>query len=133
MSKTVKATLPPIDGGAISTLQQHRRGACLTDLSAAIRDVVAAVNATGRAGGVTLKLTIKPAGKKNAGELIVEDDIITKLPKEEKGGSIFYADDDNNLRRDDPNQRNLELREVPEPVTHKPLKEAEQPAKVASA
>lgn len=111
MSKKTNAVAnPAIDGAFLAMMQQHRKGASLTDLSDAIRQVTEAVQLTGRPGSVTFKVSIRPASK--GGAMVVEDDISTKLPKSDKEGSIFFADDKHNLLREDPNQAVLPLRSI---------------------
>lgn len=106
-----------IDGAFLAVLQNHRRGAALSDLADAMREVTEAVQATGKAGVVTLKFKVRAAAK--SGAMIVEDEIKTTLPKTEAEGSIFFADADGNLLREDPNQRTLPLRTV-DPANEQP-------------
>ncbi|HUN01075.1 MAG TPA: hypothetical protein PLI96_11410 [Halothiobacillus sp.] len=92
-------------------LGEHRGGVLHDEISDALQEVVASVANEGKAGKLTLTITVKPA---NAGEgaLAVTDDIKLTLPKETKSGSIFFVSPENNLIREDPRQRSLELREV---------------------
>lgn len=101
---------PAVDTAFSSMLQFHRGGEVISDLSEALRAVSGAVMLTGRAGSVTLKVTIKPAAK--GGAMVVEDDITTKVPKADKQGSIFFADEAGNLLREDPKQFKLALRVI---------------------
>lgn len=112
MTKKNTAAQPAIDGAFLAMLQNHRKGEVLSDLAAALRLVSNAVQLTGRPGAVTFKLTVQPASKGTAGALVVLDDIGTRLPKEDKTGSIFFADEAGNLVREDPNQMTMELRMV---------------------
>jgi hypothetical protein len=103
---------PRIDGAFLAALQQQRRGACMSDLSDALRTLTAAVQSTGRAGELTLKLKVRPASKGAGNAVVVEDDIRLKDPKTEQPGSIFFADADGNLMREDPRQLNMTLQTV---------------------
>jgi hypothetical protein len=105
-------TSPPIDGAFLAMLQQQRRGECMNDLADAVRKLTTAVQLTGRAGDLVLKLTLRPASKGAGNALVIEDDIRLKEPKPEQPGSIFFADEDGNLLREDPRQLNMELRTV---------------------
>jgi hypothetical protein len=99
-------------------LREHRNGASHDELSDALQELVAAVTEEGKAGTLTLKITVKPA---NAGQgaLLVVDEIKTAPPKTTKSGSIFFASPDNNLVREDPRQPKLDLREIGPAAAHK--------------
>jgi hypothetical protein len=92
-------------------LSEHRNGVLHDELSDKLQELVAGVAEEGKAGKLTLTITIKPA---NAGEgaFAVSDEIKITPPKETKSGSIFFVSPENNLIRDDPRQRTLDLREV---------------------
>ncbi len=124
-TKSNAVVAPAIDGAFLSMLQAHRRGEALTDLAEAMRQVTEAVQLTGRPGNVTFKVNIRPASKAQ-GALVVEDDIVTKVPKADRQGSIFFADDHNNLLREDPRQTTLPLRTIDggKQEEAKPLKQA---------
>ena len=55
--------------------------------------------------------------------LIVESQVRTKLPEQDRGMTIFYATEDNQLVRNDPKQIQLPLRVVDIDQQHKELKE----------
>jgi hypothetical protein len=94
------------------TILQINNGAVVGELSEALREVVAAVRATGKSASITLTLRIAPASKGITDVLTVESQVKTKLPEPDRGITIFYATDDNNLVRNDPNQPMLPLRVV---------------------
>ncbi len=102
---------PGIDPAFLQLLQQHRRGDCLSDLSAAMREASKATQLTGKASTVTLKIKLAPTSSIK-GAISVCDDIKVTLPKEDKGGSLFYGAEDGSLLRDDPKQQHLELKTV---------------------
>lgn len=108
--KTTGGDGPGIDGAFVGLLQNHRKGGALSDLSAAVREVVDAVRATGKGGAIAFKIKVRSAAK--SGAMIVEDEIKITLPKTEAEGSIFFADGEGNLLREDPEQRKLDLRTV---------------------
>lgn len=96
------------------TLNQLRFGTLTEDLTAKLHELTQKCAETGRAGDLTLKLTLKP-GK--GGQIEVFDDIKLKLPKEERGSSIMFATPEGNLTREDPRQLQIEgLRVVDKPA-----------------
>lgn len=113
---------PAIDGAFLNIIGAHKNGLCVTDISAALKQVTAAVQLTGKGGSVTLVMNITPASKGDAGTLVFVPKVKTKLPETEAPGSIFYADADFNLVREDPNQATLPLRTVEKTNESAPLK-----------
>lgn len=89
-----------------TTVSTMRGGAADRAASAALEKVVEAVRATGKAGSVSLKITIQPL-KDGDGELEVKAKVGLTLPAEDIKSAIYYADDDNHLIRTDPRQGNL--------------------------
>lgn len=114
---------PAIDRAAMNILEAHKNGRIITDLSAALKQVTAAVQLTGKGGSVTLTMKINPASKGDASTLVFLPKVKSVIPESEVPGSIFYADADFNLVREDPNQAKLDLKEAPEAPAAKPLKE----------
>lgn len=92
-------------------LREHRNGVTHDELSDALNSLVADVTAEGKAGKLTLTISIKPADTKD-GALMVVDDIKVTPPKKTKSGSIFFVSPENNLVRQDPKQHNLPLRDI---------------------
>lgn len=89
-------------------LVQHARGRSERDLSAALRDLVRAVEETGKAGSLTYVLTIKP--QENADHaVLVTDEIKPKLPQLDRPASIFFADEAHRLVRSDPRQQTFDF------------------------
>lgn len=125
MKNQTTEAAPAIDRAFLNIVSAHKGGAVISELSAALKQVTAAVQQTGRAGTVTFKMSLRPAGKGTAGTLIFEGDVKTAPPKLDAQASIFYADGDFNLVREDPNQTKLDLRvaEAPDKPTE-PLRKA---------
>jgi hypothetical protein len=117
MNKTT--TLAPSGGGFIALLQQKAGGVALADLDQALADVVARAIGTHRKGSLTLKITIKPNAKRG---VKVIDELKVELPKEEVSESFFFAGDHGELLKNDPAQRELELRTVPDEAGAQPIK-----------
>lgn len=114
---------PSIDRAALNILEAHKNGRIITDLSAALKQVTAAVQLTNKGGSVTLTMKVTPASKGDASTLVFLPKVKSSIPEAEVPGSIFYADADFNLVREDPNQAKLDLKEAPEAPAAKPLKE----------
>ena len=91
-------------------LREHRNGLTHDELSDRLQELVAAVTEEGRAGKLTLTVTIKPMGKSDGLEVAAE--VKSAPPKQTPGVSIFFASPENNLVRQDPRQQTMELREV---------------------
>lgn len=104
-----------MSGKFFSTLRDCRQGTTLEELDSAVAEVVAAVKATGKAGKVMLSLTIRPPKKGGGRYLHVEDDVTTKVPKQDRTDTLFFTTADGSLTRQDPDQRALDLRPVPTP------------------
>ena len=102
---------------AIRLFQEHRGGATHEEISDAIREVTAAVTDEGKAGSVTITITIKPMGKGDGLEVAINTK--AKPPEQRIGTSVFFADGQNNLHRQDPRQQAMELREIGPSQAHK--------------
>lgn len=98
-----------IDPSFSNLLQQHRLGGCLDDLGQSLRDVTDAALLTGKAGMITLKLMVDPT---KSGAVEIYDDIVVKMPKAEKTGSLFFVGPDGILVRNNPNQLEMPLRSI---------------------
>lgn len=98
----------------MDTLGVLRRGRFVEDLQSELRSVVDAVRSTGKAGKLTVELTVKPAGRGDDVTLTVADRISTRMPAPDVGETILYATADGALSRRDPRQYDaFEPREVP--------------------
>lgn len=103
------------------TLREIRAGNCLDELSVHLNDLVAAVRNTGKAGDVTLKLKISPAGSGKVEAIQVDDTITLRMPELPKPSTLFFTTEDNNLSRIDPRQKEMVLRVAEDAAT--PAKE----------
>lgn len=82
-------------------------GATHSELSENLRDLVARVRDTGKAGSLTLTLVVAPRpGTRNQVE--IKDEIKLRVPQFARATSIFFAAEDNSLTRNDPNQPALD-------------------------
>ena len=112
----------PAAGNFIALLQGKTGGVSLADLDTELGELVATVQATGRAGTLTYKIKILPNAKKG---VRIEDTVDVKRPKEELGISYFWVGQGGALLRNDPNQTELQLRTVADDDAQ-PLKTAAQ-------
>ncbi len=86
-----------------------------SELTDAIAEVVRAVQDSGKAGSVTLKLTFAAAKLRDPAVLITPD-ITVKKPREPRDPSIRFTDDTGGLHRNNPRQAELPgLRDVNTP------------------
>lgn len=101
-------------------LFEQRRGALDAELSQELRELVNAVATHQKGGTLTLTVKVAPAsGDRDA--FVVLDDVKVTLPKGERSPAIWFADENGDLRRYDPRQLRIEVREhTPDP---KPIRE----------
>ncbi len=96
-------------------LQDLQNGEIHDELTVALHQLVQAIDATEKAGSLTLKLKITPNQK--SAMVFVDSDIKTNLPEMGRPSSMFYIDPNNHgLIRNDPKQMNfddLNIKEVP--------------------
>lgn len=100
---------PDLITHVINTL---RHGAAAEELSAALTECVDRANDTGKVATLTLILKIKPEGR--GGQYLLHDEVKTKLPALDKGGTLLFGTPDGNLQRQDPRQAGLDLKRIPD-------------------
>jgi hypothetical protein len=103
-------------------LQDLRDGRAHSELSGLLEELITKVKETGKGGGLTLTIKIKPATRGgDVDKVTVSDMISLDLPKPERGEDFFWLTDDNDLTRNHPRQQSLELREASssQPITFK--------------
>lgn len=87
-------------------LRDMRRGRIVDDATEALEEVVKAVDATEKAGSVTIKITVKPS-KDGGWEKTLSTAISTSIPRKDSPDAVFFSNADGDLVRDDPDQRPL--------------------------
>jgi hypothetical protein len=93
----------------------HAEATCvLADLVQRCRD-------TGKAGSMTVKVTIKPIGQAGGRQMGVSIEVDEKPPKYPPSPSVFFADDSGSLSRENPDQPVLDGLHVVEPKTPKEI------------
>jgi len=102
----------PIGNAFGRLLSEFRAGASLSELSEAMQACIAAVKESGKAAELKYVVKFTPSG--NA--IVVTDKVDRKLPGLEREQSIFFATEDNMLCRNNPAQKEFNLREVEKPV-----------------
>lgn len=100
----------------LDTLRELRGGVSLEELSAHLQALVASVQHTGKKGSLSYVITVRPASAGSTGQLILADAITVKEPKLERSSDIFFATQAGELTRRNPNQRELNLREIDKPA-----------------
>lgn len=90
-----------------SFLCQHARGRSERELSQRLRDLVEAVEESGKAGSITYTVTVKPEPRADHA-MLVTDSIKVKSPELDRPASIFFADEQYRLVRTDPRQLTFE-------------------------
>lgn len=97
-----------------ATVDALRYGTLGEELTKRLTSLTQACQERGKAGKITLTLTLKP-GK--GGQMEVFDDIKFVEPKEDRGSSIMFATPEGHLQREDPRQKSLPgIRSVEQPA-----------------
>lgn len=105
-------------------LTELNEGSTHSALTGDLAELLRTVQATGRAGSVTLKIKVAPATRSNSGyvdKVTITADRKLELPKPEQPADFFYLTDDGETTRNHPRQHDLPLRDVaaPNPTTFK--------------
>ena len=95
----------------VHTLNQLLHGATSEELSENLSNCVEAVRNTGKQATLTLKLTVKPIGQ-GTGQYEIRDKITAAIPELDRGMTLMFGTPEGNLEREDPRQKNLELKAV---------------------
>lgn len=98
MSSSILDTLRLLDGG------------CLVDkASDEIAKLVQAIDATGKPGSITIKVSLKRVG---GGALAADGRISSVIPKDAAPVTLLFPTPEGALLTEDPNQKRLDLRPV---------------------
>lgn len=90
------------------------KGALDDELTEELAEVVKQVRQTGKKGEVTLTITIQMLDKRHEDALKITPKVKTSIPTLDPYTTIMFSTADGDMLRDDPNQRSLDLRQVPE-------------------
>lgn len=88
------------------TLRDLRGGEVIEDLAAQLQELVQAVQITGRAGSVTLRLDVKPMDS-GTEAFVVADTITAKPPRIKSAGTVMFPTPEGNLTRQSQRQDEL--------------------------
>lgn len=97
----------------MDTLRELRNGRTHDELTDALAQLVAAVQATGRSGELKLVLKVVPPKGRESSYLTIEDAVTVKEPATDQGNTVFFPTADGSLSRQDPSQLELRLRGLP--------------------
>jgi hypothetical protein len=95
-------------------------GAAHAEASRLLHDLVAAVQAAGKKGTMSIVLQVAPL-KGSTSQVVVAAQVSSKPPKGEPAAAVFFLDDDGNLTRHDPKQLELDGLRVVEPKPAKTI------------
>lgn len=99
--------------GFVAVLQQKERQAkLLSEASRLLSDLSIAAIETGKKATLTLTMTLEPSGN----SINVATKLASKKPYSEEPMCIFYVDENGELTRNDPRQKEFELKEVRQAV-----------------
>jgi hypothetical protein len=94
-----KQAIRPFD----EILRAINNGQLNDDLTDEMTEVIAAIRKTGRAGKISVTLSLFPRGSDNS-QMEVRPSIKGVAPEMERRISLFYVNSDDGLQRDDPLQ-----------------------------
>ena len=105
------------------TLRHIGGGVFIDTASDKMKELVAAVDASGKAGKLTMEINVKKATR--GGAMHISGKVKLTKPAEEPMEALLFATPEGNLVADDPHQGKLDLKAIPsspEPVA--PIKTA---------
>jgi hypothetical protein len=108
MNDRTKAILE--NNPALRVLAEIDNGGLASELANELTGLVQASMAHGRAGEMTVKITVKPTG---ANKYEINAEAKPKPAKEKRTATTFFADEHFQLLRTDPNQKEIEFERVP--------------------
>lgn len=124
-----KIPVPVVTNVSSEVLQQHLDGELITEFSRVIQQAIQAVKEHGKRATINLELSITSTDVEGRA-VFVDGEVTSRLPKPPPRKSLFYTTDDNRLVKRDPNQREMELKEVIRPPAEAPI---DLSAKLAAA
>ena len=96
-------------------LVELNEGSTHAALTGDLGDLLRTVQATGRAGSLTIKVKVAPATRSNSGsvdKVTITADRKLELPKPEQPSDFFWLTEDGETSRNHPRQQDLPLRDV---------------------
>lgn len=92
-------------------LRDYRKGKAVDLASTRLAELVQAVDETGKAGEIIIKIKVKPQ-KGGGSEKTLAIDVKSKIPEMELPEAVFFSDADGDLHRIDPAQMEMTLRDA---------------------
>ena len=89
-------------------LREIDKGRLHAELSAKFQDLIQAVSEHGKAGSVTMKVTLTPPKGMDGDIVTLRGEVKLAAPQPNMNGTIFYVDEEFNLSRRDPRQGDIE-------------------------
>lgn len=86
--------------------REIRKGRAVDQATQLLAEVVAAVDATGKPGSVTVEMVVRPE-KGGGNQKTIAVKIKAKRPEHDVPESVFFSDVDGNLHRSDPDQAEM--------------------------
>ncbi len=90
-------------------LQQLAGGQTYQELGDRLTEIVLAVQETRKQGELTIRLKVKPNGEHG---VIIAEEVKSKAPEAPRAETLFYVTAAGHLKRDDPRQEKLPLRQI---------------------
>lgn len=90
-------------------LREVRRGAFSEEAGDQLAELVKSVVEHGKGGKMTIELSVRPAGKKNAA-LIITAKSTVKAPQDSPDETLMFPTPEGNLLTEDPRQQKLDLK-----------------------
>ena len=87
-------------------MREIRKGALVDAATDELAELVRAVQATGKAGTITIKIKVNPLGR-DSKQVELIPNISLSAPSPDLAKGIFFVDGQGDLLRDDPEQRPL--------------------------
>lgn len=87
-------------------LREYRNGRAADIATLDLAEVIRAVDATGKAGELTITIKVKPE-KGGGSQKTLAIGIKSKVPKADIPEAVFFSDEDGNLHRSDPAQASM--------------------------
>ncbi len=102
----------------LETIKQLRAGKTQDEASEKLNALVQACRSTGKAGTISLKITIKPDDG-DTGQYFLQDKLSITKPEFKRGQTIMFGTPEGNLQRTDPSQGEFDLVDVS--ITKEPV------------
>lgn len=93
------------------------KGTLNDELTDVMTDVVKAVRETGKQGEITLKLKVSMLNKRDEDAVKITPIVTHKVPELDRAETIMYSTADGDLLRNDPDQKQVELKKVEQPAS----------------